>query len=107
MSNTENQRHSRKPRDQKDSAPIKHNKEDLKAILREKLKEKQLGRLAPSARDNKIEKLKNKLQSAKGDKEKKEYRNKLKSQIELLERVNENQIDSFSGEYPSYADNTS
>jgi hypothetical protein len=93
---------SRKRRDQKeDSIP----KQDLKSILREKIKEKQLGRLAPSARDNKIEKLKEKLSSVKEDNE--EHRQKLQAHIELLKKVNENQIDSFTGEYPDYVDNVS
>jgi len=89
---------SRKRRE--DDAPPK---QDLKSILREKIKEKQLGRLAPSARDNKIEKLKEKLSSVKEDNE--EHRQKLQAHIELLEKVNENQVDSFTGEYPEYVDN--
>ena len=92
---------SRKRRNEEDPIP----KQDLKSILREKIKEKQLGRLAPSARDNKIEKLKEKLSSVNEDNQ--EHRQKLQAHIELLKKVNETQVDSFTGEYPEYVDNVS
>ena len=77
-------------------------REDLKAILKERLKEKRLGRLAPSARDNKITKLELKLKEV-GDND--EDREKIQNHIDLLRRVNDIQVDTSTGEYPDYTDN--
>jgi hypothetical protein len=90
---------------EEEEAPVKLTKEELRAALREKLKEKRLGRLAPSARDNKIDSLKLKLKELKSDESDK--RQKIQNQIDLLERVNENQIDTSASEYPDYGDNGS
>ncbi len=77
-------------------------REDLKAVLKERLKEKRLGRLAPSARDNKINKLELKLKEV-GEND--EDREKIQNHIDLLRRVNDIQIDTSTGEYPDYTDN--
>lgn len=88
-----------------EEAPVKLTKEELRKALRDRLKEKRLGRLAPSARDNKIDMLKLKLKELKSDESDK--RQKIQNQIDLLERVNENQIDTSASEYPDYGDNGS
>ena len=84
------------------SRDAKASRDDLKAVLKERLKEKRLGRLAPSARDNKINKLELKLKEV-GDNE--DHRQKIQQNIDLLRRVNDIQIDTSTGEYPDYTDN--
>ena len=82
--------------------PATASRDDLKAVLKERLKEKRLGRLAPSARDNKINKLELKLKEV-GDNE--DHREKIQNHIDLLRRLNDIQIDTSTGEYPDYTDN--
>jgi hypothetical protein len=81
---------------EEDSTKVTLSKEELKKAIREKLKEKRLGRLAPSARDNKIDKLELKLKEAGDNTEKIQ---KIQQHIDLLKRVNDIQIDTFTGEY--------
>jgi hypothetical protein len=88
-------RNSKKRRNTTNS-PSSHSKEDLKTLLREKLREKQLGRLAPTARDNKLEKLELKLLTVKDNEE---QRHKIQDNIDLLKRVRDNEVDNFTGEY--------
>lgn len=94
---------SESPRDDTPT-PANASRDDLKAVLKEKLREKRLGRLAPSARDNKINKLELKLKEV-GDND--EDRQKIQNHIDLLRRVNDIQVDTSTGEYPDYTDNCS
>lgn len=100
---------SRKRRETEDHEPkpsldTDASRDDLKALLKEKLRKKRLGRLAPSARDNKINKLELKLKQV-GDND--DDRQKIQNHIDLLRRVNDIQVDTSTGEYPDYTDNCS
>jgi hypothetical protein len=100
-------RKRRRPEDSEspgDDTPANASRDDLKAVLKERLREKRLGRLAPSARDNKINKLELKLKEV-GENE--DHRQKIQQNIDLLRRVNDIQIDTSTGEYPDYTDNCS
>ena len=91
-------------RDSTASRDANASRDDLKAVLKERLREKRLGRLAPSARDNKINKLELKLKEV-GEND--DHREKIQNHIDLLRRVNDIQIDTSTGEYPDYTDNCS
>lgn len=104
----QSQKKSRKRKEEKESSESSHeeespkvklSKEELKRALREKLNQKRLGRLAPSAIDNKIDKLELKLKEAGDNIEKIQ---KIQEHINLLKTVSDTQVNTFTGEYPDY-----
>jgi hypothetical protein len=90
---------------EEEKSPVKLTKEELKKALHRKREEQRLSRLAPSARDNKIDELKLKLKNLKEDDSTK--RQKIQNHIDLLQTVNDNQINTSATEYPDYGDNGS
>lgn len=84
---------SRKPKEQKEK------KIDLKQKLREKLQEKKLERTSKIIRNKMLDSLENRLEKSKNQEEK----NKIKKDIELLEKIEEKELNQGS-EYPDYFD---
>jgi hypothetical protein len=82
------------------TSQIKVSKEDLRVVFTEKLKEKRLGRLAPSARAHKIDTLELKLKELELELENDniQKRDKIKHKIDFLKRINDikvNKVDNF------------
>lgn len=71
---------------------------ELREKLKQKLHEKKLERTSKVVRNNIAESLEEKLKSTKNPKERK----KLKGELSLLEKIDEKEINSFTGEYPEY-----
>lgn len=76
-------------------------KEDLKNKLKQKLREKQLERTSKTVRCNRMDQLEEKLQESKNSAE----RHKIKEELNLLEKIQEKELNTFSGEFPEYGDN--
>lgn len=90
----------RKPnKESRSKEPVEDQKEDLRAKLREKLRTSQLVRKSRFARENRMDKLEEKLENSKNPDE----RRRLKKEIGLLEEVFEKE-ENFSGDYPEYDD---
>lgn len=83
------------PDEDKNKEP--ENKTQLQKKLKEKLQTSQLCRKSRFARENRIDKLEDKLETSKNPTE----RRNLKKQIDILEKVVEKEED-FPGEYPEY-----
>ena len=80
------------------SPTTKLSKEELKVVFTQKLKEKRLGRLAPSARAHKIDTLELKLKELEIELENDniQKRDKIKDKIEVLKRINDIKVvDNF------------
>jgi hypothetical protein len=80
------------------SPTTKLSKEELKVVFTQKLKEKRLGRLAPSARAHKIDTLELKLKELEIELENDniQKRDKIKHKIEVLKRINDIKVvDNF------------
>ena len=79
------------------SQNTKLSKEELRVVFTEKLKEKRLGRLAPSARAHKIDTLELKLKELELELENDniQKRDKIKNKIDLLKRINDIKVDNF------------
>lgn len=78
-------------------------KEQLRKILKEKLKAKQLYRTSQFARDNMAFDLKEKMKKAKQPEEKE----KLQKKLDLLNEIEDAQIAAQNNDYPDYGDNAS
>jgi hypothetical protein len=91
---------SRKRREE-DDVPTVNTTESLREKLRQKLREKQLGRTSFSVRENRLEKLEDKLEETNNHTD----RQRIKDEISLLEKVRENEMNTVAGEYPDYGDN--
>ena len=81
------------------SQNTKLSKEELRVVFTEKLKEKRLGRLAPSARAHKIDTLELKLKELELELELEndniQKRDKIKHKIDFLKRINDIKVDNF------------
>ena len=91
----------RKPRKRQEENSVP--KEDLKLKLKQKLKEKQLERTSRFVRDNRMDKIEEKLEESKNFAERK----KLEDELALLEKIQEKELNSFSGDFPEYPDGAS
>lgn len=76
-------------------------KKDPKAELRKKLKEKRLARSSYFALDARMEKIENLIDNTKNKKK----REKLKEELDLLEKVEEQQLNRVDGDPAEYGDN--
>jgi hypothetical protein len=85
------------------SSNIKNKSEPTtKEKLKQKLKEKRLGRTARFVRDNRLEKLEDKLNKPSISEEEKK---KVQDEIDVLETIEEKE-ENFAGEYPEYGDSS-
>lgn len=82
----------------KSKKPVQPN---LQELLRTKLREKKLARQTVKAREQMVVKLEDKLEESKSHRE----REKLRKELELLEKVNEAFENTTVGEYAEYVDN--
>lgn len=78
----------------------KKSTKELKNKLREKLREKQLERTSKYTRNNRMDSLEEKIEESKNPTETR----KLKQELALLEKIQEKEFKSFSGEFPEYGD---
>ena len=78
-------------------------KEELRNKLKQKLHEKTLERTSRVVRDKRIEDIEEKLEESKNPTE----RLKLKEELALLEKVQEKEFGTFSGDFPDYGDGCS
>ena len=78
------------------SPTTKLSKEELKVVFIQKLKEKRLARLAPSARAHKIDILELKLKELELENDNIQKRDKIKHKIDFLKRINDIKVvDNF------------
>ena len=78
------------------SPTTKLSKEELKVVFIQKLKEKRLARLAPSARAHKIDILELKLKELELENDNIQKRDKIKHKIDFLKRINDVKVvDNF------------
>lgn len=75
-------------------------KEELRIKLKQKLHEKQLERTSKFTRDNRMDSLEDKLDETKNPNE----RRKLKEELAILEKIQEKELNLFSGDFPEYGD---
>jgi hypothetical protein len=76
---------------------------ELKEILKQKLLEKRLERTSQLVRENKMDKLEERIKKTKNKKE----LERLQTELEILEKVEEKQLNSFTVEFPEYGDGAS
>lgn len=80
--------------------PVVDPKMELRNKLKQKLREKQLERTSRFVRDNRMENIEEKLETTENPAE----REKLKEELALLEKIQEKELNSFTGEFPEYGD---